>query len=474
MRKCNFYLVLTFLIGIMSASCNENDGVALRSEGESSRVCLTAPISGQFVTRALPSAAEGHRLRCILEVWNRDEIPALEYREEKTDLGGENVVFEFDLDEGTYDCLFWADFIASDAATDEVSSGGVTYTHYADKYYTTNDAGNGLKAVSVIRSNYGAGFNSEVRDAFFGHYELTKGAAAVENPEIPALTRPFAKLTVKEKNAENYGSCDGLTATYSVPDTFNVLSGRVSDAVYEVTCSSKSSEEQTLFSDYIFSDSSSTLGSVSLTFTGAGKGFADVTVPGGIPLKRNYRTNAEGSLISESEGEMNVQLTVSMGADWNSPDEDYNVLNRLNFENNDELLWTGWEGDNAKNYTHTIKMVLDAPVSEAVTVNVSTEGSTIPSGVITVPPTVEFESGSSEAQIECRIDGTNDGWDKGVAYSLKLTLTTDSKAIKIGQSVYNAVVIRELEKLDLGEGENVTSPFDASSYDGDGIAGLID
>lgn len=119
-------------------------------------------------------------------------------------------------------------------------------------------------------------------------------------------------------------------------------------------------------------------------------------------------------------------------------------------------------------------MVLDAPVSEAVTVNVSTEGSTIPSGVITVPATVEFEPGSSEAQIECRIDGTNDGWDKGVAYSLKLTLTTDSKAIKIGQSVYNAVVIRELEKLELGEGENVTSPFDASSYDGDGIAGLID
>lgn len=143
------------------------------------------------------------------------------------------------------------------------------------------------------------------------------------NPPIDALTRPFAKLTIKEKNATNYGYCSGLTATYSVPATFNVLDGTVGSGTVQVTCSSKSTESQTLFSDYILTDASSTLGSIELTFTGT-KDLQSVTIPAGIPLKRNYKTNATGSLISEKPVPIkDVKLTVDINSDWTTPDEEY-------------------------------------------------------------------------------------------------------------------------------------------------------
>lgn len=109
------------------------------------------------------------------------------------------------------------------------------------------------------------------------------------NPSIPALTRPFAKLTIKEKNATNYGYCSRLTATYDVPTTFNALDGTVSGTA-QVTCDSKSAESQTLFSDYILTDASSTLGSIALTFTGTeGKELQPVTIPAGIPSSATTR-----------------------------------------------------------------------------------------------------------------------------------------------------------------------------------------
>ena len=333
MKKYHLYLWLTALVGLFAA-CSQDETDALQTSNESNRVSLTASLPDDFAqigTRALPSAT-GHKLRCILEVWTKDATPALIQRIEKTDLTGDNVVFDFKIDEGEYDCLFWADFIATDAAEHtDAQIGSVTYKHYDDKYYTTNDATNGLKAVEIKTSNYA--FNTDARDAFFGVYKLTKQAAAIENLPIPALTRPFAKLTIKEKDVTNYDYCTGLTATYEIPTTFNVLDKAVGSTTDQVTCNSKSSEQQTLFSDYIFTDATSTLGAIALTFTGTGKELLPVTIPAGIPLKRNYKTNASGNLISEKPAPTNgVKLTVTMNTNWSSPDD------------NEDLTATVWDG----------------------------------------------------------------------------------------------------------------------------------
>jgi hypothetical protein len=326
MKKYHLYLWIIALVGLMT-SCSQDETDALPTDTNANRVTLTASLPADFAqpqpkSRALPTPPTNYQLRCILEVWTQDPSPALKYREEKVGLTGDNVVFDFTIDEGKYDCLFWADFIATDAKNMPTTIGDLSSTHYADKFYVTNDINKGLKAISIMTNTI---FNTDARDAFFGHYVLDKEAAAVTNPSIPALTRPFAKLTIKEKNATNYGYCSGLTASYSVPSTFNVLEGTVGSTKVLVVCSSKSTELQTLFSDYIFTDASSTLGDIKLKFTGtAGKELQSVTIPAGIPLKRNYKTNAAGSLISEKPASTNdVKLTVDINSDWATSDEEY-------------------------------------------------------------------------------------------------------------------------------------------------------
>lgn len=327
MKKYHLYLWFIALVGLMT-SCSQDETDALQTATESNRVTLTASLPEDFAqigTRALPTApTDDYTLRCILEVWTRDASPALKYREEKVKLTGDNIVFDFKIDKGTYDCLFWADFIEKGVALEDVSIGGMDILHYKDKFYVTNNPSDGLKAISIIRRAYV--FNTDVRDAFFGHYKLEKDAAAVTNPSIPALTRPFAKLTIKEKDVTNYSYCSGLEAKYSVPAMFNVLNGTVDSdqsSTIELYLSGKSNEPQTLFSDYIFTNASSTLGSISLTFTGTtGKELQPVDIPAGIPLKRNYKTNATGSLISEKlEPIKDVKLTVTMDAGWTGTEE---------------------------------------------------------------------------------------------------------------------------------------------------------
>ena len=323
MKEYHLYLWIIALVGLMT-SCSQDETDALPTDTNANRVTLTASLPEDFAqigTRALPSASD-HQLRCILEVWTQDPSPALKYREEKVGLTGDNVVFDFKIDKGKYDCLFWADFIGTGAKNMPATIGGLSSTHYDDKFYATNNTTNGLKAISIIENDI---FNTDARDAFFGHYVLDKKeAAAVTNPSIPALTRPFAKLTIKEKDPTNYYYCSGLTAKYDVPSTFNVLDGTVSGTV-QVTCSSKSTEPQTLFSNYILTDASSTLGSIDLTFTGReGKELLPVTIPAGIPLKRNYKTNAIGRLISEKPVPIkDVKLTVDINSDWATSDVEY-------------------------------------------------------------------------------------------------------------------------------------------------------
>ena len=335
MKKYHLYLWIVALVGLMT-SCSQDETDALPTDTNANRVTLTASLPADFAqpqpqSRALPTPPANHQLRCILEVWTQDPTsPALKYRKEKVGLTGDNVVFDFTIDEGKYDCLFWADFIETGAKDFSTTIGGLSCTHYDDKFYATNNTTKGLKAISIIANNF---FNTDARDAFFGHYVLNKETAAVENPSIPALTRPFAKLTIKEKNATNYGYCNGLTAKYQVPTTFNVLDGTVSGTA-QVTCSSKSTESQTLFSDYILTGASSTLGEIELTFTGVeGKELQPVTIPAGIPLKRNYKTNAAGSLISEEPvPTKDVKLTVDINSDWVETAGDYDV---------DALVWNG-------------------------------------------------------------------------------------------------------------------------------------
>jgi hypothetical protein len=332
MKKYHLYLWLVALVGLMT-SCSQDETDALQTATDANRLTLTASLPADFVqigTRALPSA-KNHQLRCILEVWTKDASPVLKYREEKSGLSGDNVVFEFTIDNATYDCLFWADFIATNAATDASAKiGDVTYTHYADKYYATN-TDNGLRAVSITGTDYvkDGEFTSDARDAFFSHAELQKEAGK-SGTLSTSLTRPFAKLIIKEKTKDAYNLCKYMTAaSYTVPKTFNVLTGIASgnysvspDEIYQT--GNVSIDDFTLFSDLIFTSSAGreTLGQISLAFAKQDSNPTElqpVTIPAGVPIQRNYKTNASGNLISEKSFN-DAKVTVTMNTGWNGTD----------------------------------------------------------------------------------------------------------------------------------------------------------
>lgn len=313
MTKKLLYLCVTALMGLFT-SCSQDETPNEPQLPASDRVTLTASLPDDLAlseakSRALP-LREGYQLRCILEVWTQDETPVLIQRIEQVGMTGDKVVFDFEIEQGNYDCLFWADFIDADATSSN--------EHYPDKFYNTTTYG--LKCVFYTNDGLEA-FNTDAKDAFFGNYVLRKGVAAVENQTIPALTRPFAKLTVKEKSDVAYGYCSSVTVTYERASGFNVLIGTADTNTQEVTYTGKSTEANTIFFDYIFTDATSSLGEIILEFVGVEeKKLYPVTIPAGIPLKRNHKTNVSGHLISERTDD--VQFVVTIDEEWDTPDED--------------------------------------------------------------------------------------------------------------------------------------------------------
>lgn len=327
MKKYNFYLWLTVLVGLLASCSKDGDADALQNS-ESNRVSLTASLPADFAqpeTRAVPPAPAGHKLRCILEIWD-DALNTLKVRQEICATGTESFQFSFELqDIGNYKALLWADYIADGAASSPVTIAGLGGVgHFPDKYYETNTDG-GLKAVSLIESEY---TNTAARDAFFVCKPFEKKATAL-NDLSARLTRPFTLLTIAEKNATNFGYCKKVKASYSVPKTINVSDGTLSgtyaatyDAAPEgrdisvntVTC-------KTLFSDYIFADDDGTMDSgITLEFTptpASGKVLNKVTIPAGTPAKRNYQINAAGNLITATDApSTSVQMTVDISSSF--------------------------------------------------------------------------------------------------------------------------------------------------------------
>ena len=304
-------LVLLVALAALAVSCSQNDSIG-RLHGENDRVIISTGIDAGLQTRASGDLQlTGYSLRYILEV--RDENDVVAYREEKlvTD-AAQAVDFEFSLpDEGDYDALLWADYIADDAT--------LSGTHYDDLYYTTNTSA-GLKAVSIIGSAYAV--NTASRDAFFGKASFTKGATQAHIGTV-TLKRPFSRINIIEKDASVLAKLTSMDLVYDVPSGFNVMDGSVSGS-YSVAIDdvisfpAAAAEKANLFFDYIFAPVSGQhlLGEIEIAYslTSASGTF---TIPANIPVERNKRTNISGSILTDPSI---TGLSVEIDDAWTDPD----------------------------------------------------------------------------------------------------------------------------------------------------------
>lgn len=368
MKKYHLYLWIIALVGLMT-SCSQDETDALPTDTNANRVTLTASLPADFVqpqprSRALPTAPAEHKLRCILEVWDTEVTPSLKIRQEICPAAGATEIdFSFELTTtGTYKALLWADYIPTNQETSSKDIAGLTgVSSYGDNYYTTT---NGLKAVEI--SNTLPTTYPEAGDAFYTNAEFTKDEKALTIPTV-TLTRPFMKLTIAEKNAERFTSCNQVIVRFNTLYKFDVATGNATGTTTfglpaangtrnygtDITIGGKTCK--TLICLYVFANAADgTMGDIKLEFTASeeGKSLPAVTIPAGIPLKRNYRVNAAGNLIGEPSSDA-VNMTVDINSDWTTPDEEYDpevapartVL---------DAVKTAGEGDDAKNYHYTI------------------------------------------------------------------------------------------------------------------------
>lgn len=214
-----------------------------------------------------------------------------------------------------YNFLFWAD-------NGQVYTTGTTSsdTEAKDGYYTTQD----LRAVTIkVAATADAKAGTDARDAFYACVPKTAVSAAFS--ESVSLYRPFGQLNIittdlaslysqlPEKSQYATITPDKVSVTYTAPTEFNVQSGVASkEGNYSYTLPAYSLDNtkaaNTLSMDYIFASAEGDVKNIAFSAQNMTTGLTNIDYTfTNIPLKRNWRTNIIGDLLT-SPAEFNVEV----------------------------------------------------------------------------------------------------------------------------------------------------------------------
>ena len=286
-------------LALTLTACQKDEGVVSDTTSSSS-FTVTIPQNGtRTVTDDFGAGTSANR--CILEIYRNDKL----YNRIEKGVTGETVTFD-DLRlvaQQTYDFVFWADCA-------EGSEGSFT-----DKTYNTAN----LKSITEIGPFVG---NSDERDAFFAH-ETFEVTGSFSRPVT--LKRPFGLLVVKTNDLNEIRD-EALKPTgYEVafkglPTTFNALTGEVSgsaDVSYKATEFAKT--DGTISMDFLWAtESGAALSDFTMTFYNGGTEICTNDAFTNIPIRRNYRTNVSGNLLTRKG---TISVTIDPEFDENSPIE---------------------------------------------------------------------------------------------------------------------------------------------------------
>ena len=296
--------ILLLMVGfaISLTACQKNEGLVSDAITTSS-FTITIPQSG-ISTRAVTDAfGTGTSVnRCILEIYHSDQL----YSRIVKPISNKQVTFDNLrlVSSQEYDFVFWADCATANSGSDE---------GFDDKVYITTATG-GLKAITEKGEFVG---NSDERDAFFAKesFEVTGSFT-----ESVTLKRPFGLLVVKT-NDLNEIKDEALKPTgYKVAfkglaTTFNALTGEVSgsaDVTY--TAEELAKADGTISMDFLWAtDTEAALSDFSMTFLNNSTEICTNDAFTNIPIRRNYRTNVSGNLLTK-QGTINVTIDPELRA----------------------------------------------------------------------------------------------------------------------------------------------------------------
>ncbi|WP_051082680.1 DUF6562 domain-containing protein [Butyricimonas synergistica] len=270
----------SFAMMLIACQKDEIEGFGTNSQ----TISVTIPQTNTM-SRAVGDGDGAQINRCILEIYRDGQL----YGERQvTTVTGNKASFDLRLvTSQTYDFVFW---------TDCADNG-------QDKYYDTKDLTQ-IKAVDYTG-------NDEGFDAFTATKTFTIKESFAENV---TLTRPFGQLNVKTLDLDAIPD-DELKPTKvkvaftAVPASFNVLTGKVSEDMIAVQYEKEVvNGEGYLTMDYLWAPSDeSTLADFTMTFYNDMTEITSNDNFKNIPIRRNYRTNVSGNLLTK-QGTIEVTI----------------------------------------------------------------------------------------------------------------------------------------------------------------------
>ncbi len=161
--------------------------------------------------------------------------------------------------------------------------------------------------------------NDEERDAFYAYVKEFDPADANADTTIE-LYRPFAQLNAISTDAADALANSGVTiskstVTAELYNSFNLTDGTVSDLVEKTLTAGDILSTELLSMNYLFAPAEGYTPNVTFTFEN-NKGIDFGASFSYVPLKRNYRTNIIGSLLTKP-----TDFTVEIEADFNEADQ---------------------------------------------------------------------------------------------------------------------------------------------------------
>ena len=278
MKRTVWFLMLGLFVGLTSCQKDETSSLT-----QSPTATLKVTIPQGIETKAAADYGQGSQInRCILEIYWDGKLYG--ERQVATVTGNQVTFGEIQLVASqTYDFVLWAD-----------CGDGL-----ADKYYNTTS----LTAVTVNTTNKAYTGNDDGFDAFYAKetFEVTGSFS-----KDITLKRPFGQLNVKTNDLGSIAHAD-LKPTHvqvafsSIPTTFNVLTGEVGNpqpVTYTAPIEDADAGELTV--DYILAiPEEAELADFSMTFLNGETEIATNESFRNIPIRRNYRTNVSGNLVTK-------------------------------------------------------------------------------------------------------------------------------------------------------------------------------
>ena len=305
MKKTLKFFAAAALVAIAAVACQKEQLSDSSAEGTES-VTFTVQTDAAATKATADNDGLGAGLnRCLVAVYMKTADPAHPYKLYDTpDATGSGLSYNFTVNlirKQTYKIVVWADKGAT--------------------FYEVNRELN-----SVTRNTGVDACNSDSYDAFYASTEFTQGTNA--STTITA-TRPFAQLNLITKDLNENFQPGAVSVTYTSPQSFNPFDGSVSnmtevtykaDSPYYNPTTVTTATQHTLVMNYLFAAAGDQTILPSVKMTAKLTVDAEIEVAN-VPVKRNYRTNIIGNLLTEQ-----TDFTITVEPDWSTPESNYIIV----------------------------------------------------------------------------------------------------------------------------------------------------